>query len=204
CPAQLKEALIHFVSRDAMNIDGLGEKVIEQLFREQLIETMADLYRLKREDLIELERMGEKSVQNLLSAIELSKENSLEKVIFGLGIRFIGSKAAKTLATYFETMDALQKADFETLVAIDEIGEKMADSVEKYFEEEKVTSLLDEFRQLGLNMRYNGPRQQDIETDSVFSGKTVVLTGKLYEMTRKDAKGLIESLGGKEIGRAHV
>src|SRR5699024_8190464 len=130
----------------------------------------------------------------------LSKENSLEKVIFGLGIRFIGSKAAKTLATYFETMDALQKADFETLVAIDEIGEKMADSVEKYFEEEKVTSLLDEFRQLGLNMRYNGQRQQDIETDSVFSGKTVVLNGKLYEMTRKDAKGLIESLGGKVTG----
>lgn len=200
CPAQLKEALIHFVSRDAMNIDGLGEKVIEQLFREQLIETMADLYRLKREELIELERMGEKSVQNLLSAIEQSKENSLEKLIFGLGIRFIGSKAAKTLAAHFETMDALQQADFDTLVAIDEIGEKMADSVEKYFEEDKVISLLEEFKQLDLNMQYRGPRQQDIETDSVFSGKTVVLTGKLYEMTRKEAKTLIESLGGKVTG----
>src|SRR5699024_6472566 len=125
CPAQLKEGLIHFVSRDAMNIDGLGEKVINQLFRENLVTTISDIYRLKREELLELERMGEKSVSNLLNAIEASKQNSLEKLLFGLGIRFIGAKAARILAAHFETMDRLKQASYEELVAIDEIGEKM-------------------------------------------------------------------------------
>src|SRR5699024_3519020 len=112
--------LIHFVSRDAMNIDGLGEKVIIQLFREELIHGIADLYRVKKEELLELERMGEKSVSNLLQAIEASKENSLEKLLFGLGIRYVGSKAARTLAMEFETMEKLQQATFEDLIAIDE------------------------------------------------------------------------------------
>src|SRR5690625_1621368 len=129
CPAQLQESLIHFVSRNAMNIEGLGEKVIQQLFQNNLVKTIADLYRLKREDLLPLERMGEKSVNNLLQAIETSKNNSLEKLLFGLGIRFIGEKAAQILAIHFETMKNLQAATYDELIEIDEIGEKMADSI---------------------------------------------------------------------------
>lgn len=200
CPAQLKEGLIHFVSRNAMNIDGLGEKVIVQLFREKLIHTIADIYRLNREDLLQLERMGEKSVSNLLQAIEVSKENSLERLLFGLGIRFIGSKAAKTLATHFETMRNLQQATFEDVVAIDEIGDKMADSIVRYFAESEVEDLIRELASLGVNMAYNGPKQQDIAGDTVFSGKTVVLTGKMDSFTRKEAKEAIEQLGGTITG----
>lgn len=200
CPAQLMEGLIHFVSRNAMNIDGLGEKVIMQLFHENLVETIADLYRLQKEDLLKLERMGEKSVTNLLEAIEKSKGNSLERLLFGLGIRFIGSKAAQTLAMELETMERLQQASFEEIVAIEEIGEKMADSIVTYFDEEKVTQLLDELKELGVNMTYTGPRKSDVAEDTIFSGKTVVLTGKLEEYSRKEAKELIESLGGAVTG----
>ncbi|GGP08018.1 NAD-dependent DNA ligase LigA [Oceanobacillus neutriphilus] len=200
CPAQLMEGLIHFVSRNAMNIDGLGERVIIQLFREDLVHTIADLYRLQKEDLLNLERMGEKSVTNLLNAIEASKENSLERLLFGLGIRFIGSKAAQTLAMEFETMERMQAATLEDMVAIEEIGEKMADSIVRYFEEEKVTQLLKELKELGVNMTYTGQRKSEIATDSLFSGKTVVLTGKMEQYTRKEAKELIESLGGTVTG----
>ncbi|RKQ34622.1 NAD-dependent DNA ligase LigA [Oceanobacillus halophilus] len=201
CPAQLMEGLIHFVSRNAMNIDGLGEKVIIQLFQEELIHTMADLYRLEREELLQLERMGEKSVDNLLKAIEASKENSLERLLFGLGIRFIGAKAAKTLSMEFETMENLQKASYEELVAIDEIGEKMADAIVQYFEEEKVQDLLKELRELNINMDYKGPKKAEQNNeDSVFAGKTVVLTGKMESYTRPQAKELIEALGGSVTG----
>lgn len=201
CPAQLIEGMIHFVSRNAMNIDGLGEKVVAQLFQENLIETIADLYRLDREELLKLERMGEKSVQNLLEAIEASKSNSLERLLFGLGIRFIGAKAAKILAMEFETMESLQKATYEDLVTIDEIGEKMADSIVQYFQEEKVIDLLNELRELGLNMEYTGPKKQEASSEeSVFAGKTVVLTGKMETYTRNEAKELIEALGGTVTG----
>src|SRR5699024_9196789 len=118
--------------------DGLGEKVIEQLYQAEYVHTIADLYRLGREELLKLERMGEKSVQNLLQAIDNSKDNSLEKLIFGLGIRYVGSKAATTLASYFETMEKLQQANFDELVAVEEIGDKIADSIVRYFSEEKV------------------------------------------------------------------
>ena len=200
CPAQLKEGLIHFVSRGAMNIDGLGEKVIEQLFRENYIQTIADLYRLEKGELLRLERMGEKSVNNLLSAIEASKQNSLERLLFGLGIRYIGSKAADILAEHFGTMEKLQQATFEDLVSIDEIGEKMADSIVHYFEDEKVTQLLEELRELGLNMAYEGRSTEDIVENSAFTGKTVVLTGKLSIFTRQEAKEKIEQFGGKVTG----
>ncbi|WP_087974676.1 NAD-dependent DNA ligase LigA [Oceanobacillus rekensis] len=200
CPAQLMEGLIHYVSRNAMNIDGLGEKVVMQLFQEKLIHTMADLYRLEREELLRLERMGEKSVTNLLESIEASKENSLERLLFGLGIRFIGAKAAKTLAMEFKTMDALQQATFDDLIAVDEIGDKMADSIVQYFSEDKVTELLDDLRSLNLNMEYNGPRKSEADNDSIFAGKTVVLTGKMEEFTRNEAKELIESMGGAVTG----
>ncbi|WP_424475590.1 NAD-dependent DNA ligase LigA [Oceanobacillus kimchii] len=200
CPAQLMEGLIHFVSRNAMNIDGLGEKVIIQLFQENLVQTMADLYRLDKEELLQLERMAEKSVTNLLEAIEKSKENSLERLLFGLGIRFIGAKAAKTLAMEFETIENLQKATYEDILAIDEIGDKMADSIVQYFAEEKVTELLNSLRELGVQMEYKGPRKSEQATDSVFSGKTVVLTGKMEKFSRKEAKEIIESLGGTVTG----
>lgn len=202
CPAQLKEGIIHFVSREAMNIEGLGEKIIEQLFDAGLIKSIADLYRLKKEDLLPLERMGEKSVQNLLMAIEASKQNSLEKLIFGLGIRHIGEKAASLLAKNFKTMDALKNATFDELVAIDEIGEKMAESVVKFFKEEKVVQLIEQLERLGINMTYlkDEPEGQSIAAQAVFANKTVVLTGKLEHFTRNEAKAIIEANGGKVTG----
>ena len=198
CPAQLQEGLIHFVSRNAMNIDGLGEKVIGQLFREKLIHTIADIYRLEREELLQLERMGEKSVNNLLNAIEASKQNSLEKLLFGLGIRFIGAKAAQTLATHFETMENLQQTSYDALVAVDEIGEKMADAIVKYFSEAKVIALLADLKELNVNMTYTGPKQA--KQDTVFTGKTIVLTGKMEHFTRNEAKEKIEAMGGSVTG----
>ncbi|WP_066186261.1 MULTISPECIES: NAD-dependent DNA ligase LigA [Gracilibacillus] len=200
CPAQLQEGLIHFVSRLAMNIDGLGEKVIEQLFKEGYVQTIADLYRLDHDELIQLERMGEKSTANLLSAIEASKENSLERLLFGLGIRFVGSKAARTLAAHFDSMDRLQEADLEDLIAIDEIGDKMADSIVRYFADDKVQELMAELKGLGLNMTYLGPKLAEVSSDSLFADKTVVLTGKLSIYTRQEVKQRIEALGGKITG----
>lgn len=201
CPAQIREGLIHFVSRNAMNIDGLGEKVISQLFSEHLIHDVADLYKVTYEQLIGMERMGEKSATNLLKAIESSKSNSLERLLFGLGIRHVGSKAAKTLAQYFETMDALSQAQLEELTAINEIGEKMASAVVAYFENEEVQLLLSELKKAGVNFSYTGPKLAAIETiDSVFSGKTVVLTGKLHQMGREEAKEKLEALGAKVAG----
>lgn len=201
CPAQIREGLIHFVSRNAMNIDGLGERVITQLFKEQLVSRVSDLYRLTKEELIQLERMGEKSVDNLLRSIEQSKENSLERLLFGLGIRFIGSKAAKTLAMHFEDIDQLKQATKEQLLEVDEIGEKMADAVVTYFEKEEILYLLNELKELGVNMTYTGPKPVKVEeSDSYFAGKTIVLTGKLEEMSRNDAKAAIEALGGKLAG----
>lgn len=201
CPAQIREGLIHFVSRTAMNIDGLGEKVISQLFSESLIHDVADIYKLTYEQLIQLERMGEKSVHNLLQAIETSKGNSLEKLLFGLGIRHVGAKAAKTLAMQFDTIDNLKKANHEELTAINEIGEKMADSVVAYFEQEEVHELIDELKTAGVNMEYTGHKPILAENaDSIFAGKTIVLTGKLEKLTRNEAKEKIEVLGGNISG----
>ncbi|MDQ0300482.1 DNA ligase (NAD+) [Salibacterium salarium] len=200
CPAQIQEELIHFVSRNAMNIDGLGEKVIQQLFTHQLVSGIADLYKLEKDELLKLERMGEKSVQNLLSAIEVSKANSLEKLVFGLGIRFVGAKAARTLAEHFETMESLRRASRDDLLAIYEIGDKMADAIVRYFELPEANALLDELKELGLNMTYKGPKKQEAVSDTALSDKTVVLTGTLERVTRNEAKELIESLGGKVTG----
>ncbi|MBU8733637.1 NAD-dependent DNA ligase LigA [Cytobacillus oceanisediminis] len=201
CPAQIREGLIHFVSRNAMNIDGLGEKVISQLFAENLIKDVADIYKLTYEQLIQLERMGEKSVNNLIQAIENSKGNSLEKLLFGLGIRHVGAKAAKTLAQEFGHMEALEKASRDNLTAINEIGEKMADSIVSFFDQEEAHELIAELKAAGVNMAYNGPKPVSAEnSDSFFAGKTVVLTGKLEIMSRNEAKEKIEALGGKVSG----
>ncbi|PAQ16726.1 DNA ligase (NAD(+)) LigA [Bacillaceae bacterium SAOS 7] len=201
CPAQIREGMIHFVSRNAMNIDGCGEKVVAQLYREQLIQDVSDLYKLTKEQLINLERMGEKSADNLLQAIEVSKENSLEKLLFGLGIRHVGAKAAKTLAQHFETMDALAEADFEQLTAIHEIGDKMAEAIVAYFHLPEVAELIEHLKAAGVNMVYKGPKLATVEqSNSFFAGKTVVLTGKLHQLTRNEAKERIEALGGKVSG----
>ncbi|WP_347941101.1 NAD-dependent DNA ligase LigA [Peribacillus simplex] len=201
CPAQIREGLIHFVSRTAMNIDSLGEKVISLLFKEELIQDVADIYKLTYDQLIALERMGDKSVNKLLQAIEASKTNSLEKLLFGLGIRHVGSKAAKTLARELGTMEALSKASREDLTAINEIGDKMADSIVAYFELEEVHALLNELEAAGVNLTFKGPRAVAIEEiDSAFAGKTVVLTGKLHQLTRNEAKEKLEALGANVAG----
>jgi DNA ligase (NAD+) len=201
CPAQIREGLIHFVSRTAMNIDSLGEKVISLLFKEELIQDVADIYKLTYDQLIALERMGDKSVTKLLQAIEASKTNSLEKLLFGLGIRHVGSKAAKTLAREFGTMEALSKASREELTAINEIGDKMADSIVAYFELEEVHALLNELDAAGVNLTFKGQRAVALEDiDSFFAGKTVVLTGKLYQLTRNEAKEKLEALGANVAG----
>ncbi len=198
CPAQIREGLIHFVSRNAMNIDGLGERVITQLFEADYIRTFADLYSLTKEQLLQLERFGEKSATNLVQAIENSKENSLERLLFGLGIRHVGAKAARTFAEHFETMDALVKATEEELKAINEIGEKMAQSVVTYFDNEDVLELLQQFKEYGVNMTYKGMKIADLQNvESYFAGKTVVLTGKLEVMGRSEAKKKIEGIRWK-------
>lgn len=199
CPAQLQEKLIHFVSRNAMNIDGLGEKVIQQLYTEELVTTIADLYRLDKEAILPLDRMGEKSATNLLTAIQHSKENSLEKLIFGLGIRHIGAKAAFILAKQFTTMERLQQATYDALIEIDEIGTIMADAIVQYFNAEQITHLLDELRDVGVHMSYKGPTDP-IDQDHFLAGKTVVLTGKMDYFTRKEAQTKVESFGGKVTG----
>lgn len=201
CSAKIREGLIHFVSRDAMNIEGLGERVITQLFDGKLIRTFADLYTLTKEQLLALERFGEKSAANLIASIEASKGNSLEKLLFGLGIRHVGSKAARTLAQHFQTMERLQTASQEELRSIKEIGEKMAQSIVAYFENEEVQQLITQLQAYGVNMTYKGPQPVKMdEVDSYLAGKTVVLTGKMESMGRSEAKKKIEVLGAKVTG----
>lgn len=200
CAAQLAEGIKHFVSRNAMNIDGLGEKVVEQLLRENYIADVADLYTLEVEPLLELERMGQKSATNLVEAIAASKENSLERLLFGLGIRHVGEKAAKILAAEFETLDALREADVEQLIAIHEIGDKMAESLVAYFKNEDVQQLLQKLAAAGVNMAYTGKKVDVSAIDSFFAGKTVVLTGKLTQLTRNEAKAKLEALGATVSG----
>ncbi|RKD21077.1 DNA ligase (NAD(+)) LigA [Ammoniphilus oxalaticus] len=200
CPAHIREGMIHFVSRNAMNIDGLGERLITQLFNHKLVNGVADLYFLNRDELLRLERMGEKSVENLLNGIEASKQNSLERLVFGLGIRLVGVKAARTLSQHLLTMDQLMNVTEEELVAIDEIGPKMAQSVVTYFQNEQVRETIERLRSAGVNLEYTGPRVEQIQADSPFGGKTVVITGTLEQMTRKEAQTAIEERGGKVSG----
>ncbi len=200
CFAQISEGMAHFVSRNAMNIDGLGEKVVEQLLKTELVKDVSDLYHLEVEELVKLNRMGEKSATNLVNAISESKKNSLERLLFGLGIRHVGAKAAKLLAEEFETMDRLMTVTEEELVNVFEIGDKMADSVVSYFDSEDVQALIMRLREVGLNMTYLGKKVNAEEIESAFSGKTIVLTGKLEQLTRQEAKEKIEELGGNVTG----
>lgn len=201
CPAQIKEGLNHFVSRNAMNIDGLGPRVLAQMYDKQLVTDVADLYKLTEEELLTLDKIKEKSANNILTAIHYSKDNSVERLIFGLGIRHVGSKAAKILAEHFGDLETLSKSDFESIIVLDTIGDTIADSVVTYFSNEEVHDLMSELKQAGVNFEYKGIRSSQIETiDSPFKEKTVVLTGKLTRFTREEAKETIENLGGKVTG----
>jgi len=200
CPAQIVEGIIHFVSRNAMNIEGLGEKVVEQLFREGMIKDVSDLYKLTVDELVTLERMGTKSATNLVNAIEGSKENSVERLLFGLGIRHVGEKVARILSQEFGSLQVIMSASREQLTAIHEIGDKMADSIVEYFQNEEVQALVQKLESYGINMEYKGRRAIAVSEDSPFAGKTIVLTGKLEQLTRNEAKEKIEALGGTVAG----
>lgn len=198
CPARHIEGLIHFASRDAMNIDGLGDRIMEDFYNFHFIGNIADIYSLKdhQQDLIRLEGFGDKSVSKLLEAIEKSKENSLERLIFALGIPHVGAKTAKILAQNFTTMDNLINASEEELTNIADIGGIIAKSIINYFQDNHNMSIVEELKDLGLNMKYLG---KAIEKDDNFYGKTFVLTGSLELFTRDEAKEQIESLGGKTV-----
>ena len=195
CPAQLIEGLIHFVSRQAMNIDGLGDKIIQQLYENEVIKDVADIYYLSKEDLLPLERMGEKKVANLLAAIDASRENSLERLLFGLGIRHLGAKASQTIAEKYETMDRLLEVSEEELVEIYDVGEKLAQSIVTYLENEDVRALINKLKEKNVNMSYKGVKTTEVTGHPEFEGKTIVLTGKLQEMTRNEATEWLELQG---------
>lgn len=197
CQAQLVEGLIHFVSRQAMNIDGLGNKIIQQLYHHQLIKDVGDIFYLTKEDLLPLERMGTKKVENLLSAIEHAKQNSLEHLLFGLGIRHLGAKASQILAEKFETMDRLLKVTEEELIEIHDIGDKLAQSVVTYLDNEDIKALIEKLKDKNVNMTYKGVKSSEIEGHPEFQNKTIVLTGKLQQMTRKEATTWLEMQGAK-------
>lgn len=200
CSAQLVEGMIHFVSRQAMNIDGLGDKIIEQLYQNDKIKDVADLYYLTKDDLLPLERMGEKKVHKLLTAIEASKEKSLEHLLFGLGIRHLGTKASRVIAEKYETIDRLFEVTIEDLTEIPDVGHKMAQSLVTYMENDDIKVLIDKLKQKNVNMTYTGIKQSEIEGHPDFTGKTFVLTGKMTEMTRPEATKVIQSLGAKVTG----
>lgn len=197
CDAKLVEGVIHFVSRNAMNIDGLGERIVIDLYEKNIIHDVADIYNLSKEQLLPLERMGEKKVNNLLNAIEASKTNSLERLLFGLGIRHLGAKACQILAEEYHTMERLKSVTIEELTNVDDIGHKMAQSLVTYMQNKDIIHLIDKLEASGVNMQYNGNKKEDIEIHPVFGNKTIVLTGKLNIMSRSEATKALTNLGAK-------
>ena len=197
CPAQIKEGLIHFASRDAMNITGLGPAVVEKLFAQNLVKDVAGIYRLTVENLLELENFKEKSANKLYIAIQASKENSAERLLFGLGIRHVGSKASRILLEKFHDIPKLSQASQEEIAAIDSLGTVIAQSLHTYFEQEGSQILLAELQEAGVNLDYLG---QKAVADAALSGMTVVLTGKLQKLTRNQAKEKLQSLGANVSG----
>ena len=197
CPAQIMEGLIHFASRDAMNITGLGPSVVEKLFAANLVKDVADIYRLREDDFLLLEGVKEKSAGKLYQAIQASKENSAEKLLFGLGIRHVGSKASQLLLQHFHSIENLAQADPEEVASIESLGGVIAKSLQTYFATEGSEILLKELKEAGVNLDYKG---QTVVADAALSGLTVVLTGKLERLKRSEAKGKLESLGAKVTG----
>lgn len=197
CPAQIMEGLIHFASRDAMNITGLGPSIVEKLFAANLVKDVADIYRLKEEDFLLLEGVKEKSASKLYQAIQASKENSAEKLLFGLGIRHVGSKASQLLLQHFHSIENLAQADPEEVSSIESLGGVIAKSLQTYFATEGSEILLRELKEAGVNLDYKG---QTVVVNAALSGLTVVLTGKLERLKRSEAKSKLESLGAKVTG----
>ena len=197
CPAQIKEGLIHFASRDAMNISGLGPSIVEKLFAANLVKDVADIYRLTVEDFLLLDGIKEKSAQKLYQAIQASKENSAEKLLFGLGIRHVGSKASQLLLQHFHSIESLAQANPEEVASIESLGSVIAQSLQTYFATEGSEILLRELKESGVNLDYKG---QTVAADAALSGLTVVLTGKLERLTRSEAKSKLENLGAKVTG----
>ena len=197
CPAQIMEGLIHFASRDAMNITGLGPSIVEKLFAASLVKDVADIYRLQEEDFLLLEGVKEKSAAKLYQAIQASKENSAEKLLFGLGIRHVGSKASQLLLQHFHSIENLAQADPDEVASIESLGGVIAKSLQTYFATEGSEILLRELTEAGVNLTYKG---QTVVADAALSGLTVVLTGKLERLKRSEAKSKLESLGAKVTG----
>ena len=196
CPAKLFRNLVHFVSREAMDISGLGENIIQQLLDNNLIKNIADIYTLKFEDIASLKKNGKKFAQNLVDAIGRSKQNDLSKLITALGIRHVGVKASRMLAKKYKTMDNLMNASFEELSMIDDIGPIVANSIREFFLEEQTMDLMNKLKIAGVNMN----SLEEESEDNRFEGKTFVLTGSLEEFTRNEASEIIERLGGKTSG----
>ncbi|KRL94224.1 NAD-dependent DNA ligase LigA [Levilactobacillus hammesii] len=200
CPAQLAEGMNHFASRNAMNIAGLGPQIVAQLFDRKLVTNVASLYRLTADQLLTLDKFGEKSAQNLLTAIDNSRNNSLERLLFGLGIRHVGAKAARSIAAEFGDLDSLMAADSETIAAIDTIGGIIADSVVTYFSSDQVRDLMQELADLGVNLTYTSGTTAPVDPEGQFAGQRVVLTGKLQQLTRPDATAWLEQHGATVTG----
>ena len=196
CPAQIKEGLAHFASRNAMNIDGLGPKIIEQLWDKKLIHDVAGLYALNRDQLLTLDKFGDKSATNLLTSIDNSRNNSVERLLFGLGIRHVGAKAARLIMEHFGNLDRLMQASADEVSSVDGIGPTIGESVETYFANQQVVELINELRDSGINFEYLGSTTP-VDEDSEWNGRRVVLTGKLVEMTRGEAKQWLEDHGAK-------
>lgn len=195
CPAQIKEGIVHFVARDAMNLDGVGPSLIDQLLDKGLIKDVADLYYLKKDDLLGLERMGEKSAQNAMNAIEESKNRSLDRLIFALGIRHVGAGTARTLTEKYRSMDALMNTSVDELLTVDEIGPKSAESISQFFAESRNRELIAKLRQGGVRMEM--PEEPAIVAESNFAGKSFVFTGGLETLSRGEAQELVLRRGGK-------
>ncbi len=198
CPAQIKEGLAHFASRNAMNIDGLGPKIIEQLWDKKLVRDFADLYRLNEEQLLTLDKFGEKSATNLLTSIDNSRHNSVERLLFGLGIRHVGAKVARLIAEKFGSLDAVMGASAEEIAAVDTIGPTIGDSVATYFANAQVHQLIQELKDVQVNMEYTATSH--VDSSSEWNGQQVVLTGKLAMFTRSEAKEWLEEHGAQVTG----
>lgn len=198
CPAQIKEGLAHFASRNAMNIDGLGPKIIEQLWDKKLVRDFADLYRLNNDQLLTLDKFGAKSASNLLTSIDNSRHNSVERLLFGLGIRHVGAKVARLIAEHFGSLDAVMNATAEEISAVDTIGPTIGDSVATYFANNQVHQLIQELKDVQVNMQYTSA--STVDSDSEWNGQRVVLTGKLSTLTRAEAKEWLEEHGAKVTG----
>ncbi|KRN58219.1 NAD-dependent DNA ligase LigA [Limosilactobacillus secaliphilus] len=200
CPAQIKEGLAHFASRNAMDIGGLGPKIIQQLWNKKFVHDFADLYRLNEDQLLTLDKFGPKSAANLLTAIDNSRHNSVERLLFGLGIRHVGAKVARLIAEHFGSLDAIMAADEDEVAAVDTVGPTIGQSVATYFANTQVQRLIDELKAVGVNMDYLGATNNTANENSEWAGRRVVLTGKLSSMTRGQAQEWLEDHGATVTG----